>query len=371
MSKTKRRILIYISSLLVLVFSSIWVIKQVQKPPTLYFKTAREAISKAKKINADIYAKKDFQKADECYKHAMNLWRQENKKNILNRDYSDVTKNTIQSKIYADKAYSSAIVDKRNLKDKLDVQISDLKDQVKKLQPLFNILPIPSDIAKQNSQGQLLLFEAERTFKKGRYKDIEGKLVYAEKNIQNSYHFATQMLNDYFTMFPQWVRLAEQARYNSKKNNSYAILVDKFSRECYVYYKGDLKNKFDIELGKNWIGKKLYSGDQATPEGQYFVVSKRDSRKTKYYKALLLNYPNDEDKVRFKNGKDNGTLEMSSKIGNLIEIHGEGGKGTDWTNGCIALENRDMDKLFKIIEENTPVTIVGSLKPLKEILNEL
>jgi len=43
----------------------------------------------------------------------------------------------------------------------------------------------------------------------------------------------------------------------------------------------------------------------------------------------------------------------------LIEIHGEGGKGANWTQGCIALKNEDMDELFDLAQIGTPVTIVG------------
>jgi lipoprotein-anchoring transpeptidase ErfK/SrfK len=52
----------------------------------------------------------------------------------------------------------------------------------------------------------------------------------------------------------------------------------------------------------------------------------------------------------------------------LIEIHGSGGKGADWTAGCIALTNRDMDSLFKFIDIGTPVTIVGSMYELRHVM---
>ena len=54
--------------------------------------------------------------------------------------------------------------------------------------------------------------------------------------------------------------------------------------------------------------------------------------------------------------------------GAMIEIHGHGGKGIDWTEGCIALTNNDMDNLFNIVKVGTPVTIVGSMQSLRQIL---
>ena len=59
-----------------------------------------------------------------------------------------------------------------------------------------------------------------------------------------------------------------------------------------------------------------------------------------------------------------------AKIGGLIEIHGNGGKGIDWTEGCVALTDREMDTVFKIVRVGTPVTIIGSMVDLKDLLDK-
>ena len=79
-----------------------------------------------------------------------------------------------------------------------------------------------------------------------------------------------------------------------------------------------------------------------------------------FYKALLLDYPNAEDRAEFNRARRSGDLPPSAGIGGLIEIHGEGGRGRDWTRGCAAVTNRDMDELFARVGVGTPVTIVGS-----------
>ena len=58
--------------------------------------------------------------------------------------------------------------------------------------------------------------------------------------------------------------------------------------------------------------------------------------------------------------KRDGRLPRGAGIGSLIEIHGDGGRGEDWTSGCVALENHDMDRLFARVSVGTPVTIIGS-----------
>jgi murein L,D-transpeptidase YafK len=79
---------------------------------------------------------------------------------------------------------------------------------------------------------------------------------------------------------------------------------------------------------------------------------------SRYYKALMLNYPNDDDRRRFRKQVLSGALSPRSRIGGLIEIHGHGGRGTDWTDGCVALTNEDMDQLMLSASMGMDVTIV-------------
>ncbi|WP_272481620.1 hypothetical protein [Rhodothermus marinus] len=78
------------------------------------------------------------------------------------------------------------------------------------------------------------------------------------------------------------------------------------ARRCLVY-RGDRQVAiFPIELGPNWMGTKHYAGDRATPEGRYRMVRKLGPGETRYYRALLLDYPNAEDRARLPEpgGKD-------------------------------------------------------------------
>ena len=83
---------------------------------------------------------------------------------------------------------------------------------------------------------------------------------------------------------------------------------------------------------------------------------------------MLLNYPNDEDKRRFQEEIRSGYLSRSARIGGLIEIHGGGGKGVNWTDGCIAFADDDMESVFRTLPVGCPVTILGSLQPLFEVI---
>lgn len=161
----------------------------------------------------------------------------------------------------------------------------------------------------------------------------------------------------------QWRAQAEETIARSRRTGEAAIVVDKLSRSLRLYRGGHLVHIYQAELGTNGLRPKRYAGDQATPEGLYHITEKKKSGRTSFYKALLLDYPNRADRERFRLGQRNGTIPVGASVGGLIEIHGDGGNGRDWTDGCIALTNSDMDSLFRSVRVGTPVTIVGALEP--------
>jgi murein L,D-transpeptidase YafK len=182
--------------------------------------------------------------------------------------------------------------------------------------------------------------------------------------------FADLNLREYFQSFPQWEKWISRTIAASRTSGDYSIIIDKFSRKLILYHGGKKIKEYSAELGKNWVGNKRVKGDMATPEGMYKIVKKLDGNKTKYHKALLLNYPNNEDSARFKRDISNGSLPADSDIGGLIEIHGDGGKGADWTEGCVALTDKDIDSVFRYVRIGTPVTIVGSVNNLELVMGK-
>ncbi len=127
-----------------------------------------------------------------------------------------------------------------------------------------------------------------------------------------------------------------------------------------VYVRGEPVKSYPVELGFNWIADKRLEGDGATPEGRYRIVSRIDRAGAEFYRALLIDYPNAEDRVRFVHARRDGDVPAWARVGGLIEIHGGGGRQRDWTNGCVALTNAEIDDLFRRVGVGTPVTIVGS-----------
>jgi hypothetical protein len=161
----------------------------------------------------------------------------------------------------------------------------------------------------------------------------------------------------------QWQRWKAEAIAWSRREGRPAVLVEKEAHRVTLYLRGEAIKVYRADMGFNWVADKLHAGDGATPEGRYRIVARKARGATIYYKALLLDYPNQDDRREFTRARRNGELPPSAAIGGLIEIHGEGGRGRDWTRGCVALANPDIDDLFARVEIGTPVTIIGSDEP--------
>ncbi|MES3629043.1 MAG: L,D-transpeptidase [Longimonas sp.] len=155
------------------------------------------------------------------------------------------------------------------------------------------------------------------------------------------------------------------------------IRVDKDQRRVRLYAGPDLVKTYNADFGPNVFLDKERRGSQQdsdhwrTPEGLFHVVNRNPN--SMYYKALVIDYPGRDDAER---GLQQGIISeaeyasiiaahderrmppMSTKLGGWIEIHGDGtGASTDWTRGCVALHNTDMDHIWQYAEVGTPVLI--------------
>lgn len=142
-----------------------------------------------------------------------------------------------------------------------------------------------------------------------------------------------------------------------------AIVVEKARRRLYLVRGGKVAAEFRAELGRNGLLDKLHAGDGATPEGRYRITAKKDTGHSRFHRALVINYPNSDDLTEFSQARRRGAIPRGVRgPGSLIEIHGNGGKGTNWTDGCVAVRDIDIDRMFASVSVGTPVTIVGSAR---------
>jgi hypothetical protein len=337
-------------------------------PPVAIMENARMKLSQARSNRADTYSKRLYTEAKILYDSAMVNWQKENKRFLFTRDYEKVAMFAELSAKKSTQAEDNSISSTTNLKKSIIKKIDALDSIVENINKLFNNYPLTIEIRTRISKGKMLLEEARVAYNKREYLQSNRKLTDSEYLLTSSYENAITNLKNYFNSYPIWKKWVSATIKESEKNGDYSIIIDKFSRKCFIYLSGTKKYEFDAELGANWVGDKRIKGDKATPEGMYKITKKFEGSKTKYYKALLLDYPNDEDKKKFRSEIENGFLPATAKIGGLIEIHGNGGKGIDWTEGCIALTDKEIDLVYKNVKVGTPVTIVGSVVDLQNAM---
>ena len=337
------------------------------KPPENTVLLAKNMLSEAQLEKSSKFANETFQEALMYYDSAMVEWRIQNDRILLFRNYQQVTAFAEKSFERSENAIKEAKENISNTEEIFEIRIDELGKKIKNFDENFNSFPMNKNHRDAIIKCNFLYSEGIHAYKNKNYTICKSKLDSAEIILNDVNNHYVERLITYFREYPKWNAMVVQTINHSKKNKSFAIIVDKLARELLIYKDGEVFKRFTVELGANWIGDKQQQGDKTTPEGLYKVIDKKQNGKTRYYKALLLNYPNEDDQKRFAINKKNGVIKQGVKIGNLIEIHGNGGTGIDWTDGCIALKDTDIDMVFSLCPVGTMVTIVGSTKSLNEL----
>jgi murein L,D-transpeptidase YafK len=134
------------------------------------------------------------------------------------------------------------------------------------------------------------------------------------------------------------------------------VIVEKSESRLYLMKNGQAFASFRVAFGGNPEGHKLQQGDRRTPEGKYLLDYKNAN--SLYYKSIHISYPNEQDRQEARR--------QGVDPGGDIMIHGQknGYEGLsflaqwfNWTNGCIALTNKDMDSVWEAVPPGTPIEI--------------
>ena len=134
------------------------------------------------------------------------------------------------------------------------------------------------------------------------------------------------------------------------------VRVVKSESKLYLIKSGKIIKEYHVAFGANPKGHKQQEGDERTPEGKYILDYKKSD--SSFYKSIHISYPNEQDKIRAK--------EAGVDPGGLIMIHGQkNGLGflgfitqrLNWTDGCIAVTNSEMDEIWQAVDVGTPIEI--------------
>ena len=132
------------------------------------------------------------------------------------------------------------------------------------------------------------------------------------------------------------------------------IVVNKNARQMLFFSGPSIIAAYDVGLGTEPVGHKQFSGDGKTPEGLYYI--NRRNPESRYHLSLGISYPNVQDAAF--------ALSQGRHPGNDIFIHGQGPEGKvlapqkrDWTVGCIAVTDDEVEDIYAMVRDGTPILI--------------
>lgn len=132
------------------------------------------------------------------------------------------------------------------------------------------------------------------------------------------------------------------------------IVVKKTERKMYLISGQTVLRSYDVGLGSQPMGAKQYEGDGKTPEGMYFINRKNPG--SRFHLSVGLSYPSATD-IAY-------AAQMGLRPGGDIMIHGLGPEGQklvqqrkDWTAGCIAVRDEEIEEIFAMLTPGVPIFI--------------
>jgi murein L,D-transpeptidase YafK len=134
------------------------------------------------------------------------------------------------------------------------------------------------------------------------------------------------------------------------------VLVLKKERKLFLMKNGEILKSFTVALGRQPVGRKFCQGDCRTPEGTY-ILDHRNAH-SMFYRSIHISYPNGRDiadakKKGISPGKGVMIHGLPRGFEDLGELHTE----RDWTKGCLAVTNVEMDEIWRLVPDGTPIEI--------------
>lgn len=252
---------------------------------------------------------------------------------------------------------------RKTLRQTAEHKLASVEDRFQILTDQVGTIDSRLVLGQQLVETDLLVKQARAFFEEGHFErsieasDKAGQRLTSQTTVLNS------ELGRYADhgRIGRWRQMAKETIEWSRRHRASAIVVSKADRVLILYKNGQKVLSYPVRLGFNGIREKRYQGDGATPEGRYRISGKRGQGQTQFYRALLLDYPNEEDRRRYQSARKTGLIPASKGIGGQIEIHGVENELMAQTLGCVMLENAQMVYLYDRVEKGTPVTIVGAL----------
>jgi murein L,D-transpeptidase YafK len=134
------------------------------------------------------------------------------------------------------------------------------------------------------------------------------------------------------------------------------VLVLKAPRRMLLLRGTRVLREYPVALGKNPLGPKRHHLDQRTPEGRYAIDGRNEQ--SRFHRALHISYPNERDRELAREaGLAPGDGVMIHGLPNGESWVGDVHRKYDWTNGCIAVTDDEMDEIWELVDDGTPIEI--------------
>ncbi len=252
---------------------------------------------------------------------------------------------------------------RESLRQSAEDKIARVENRFRMMTLQVNAIDSRLVLGQKSDEIELLMKQAHTFYEQGRY---DRSLDASDRAVQN---LATQVavlsseLGRYAdrNRINRWQEMAKGTITWSRIHQSSAVVINKADRVLTLYRNGHQVVSYPVRLGLNGIREKQYPGDGATPEGRYRISSKGEQGQTQLYRALVLDYPNKDDRRRYQLGRKSGKIPASRGLGGQIEIHGVENELMAQALGCVMLDNPQMALLYNRVAKGTPVTIVGAL----------
>jgi tetratricopeptide (TPR) repeat protein len=185
---------------------------------------------------------------------------------------------------------------------------------------------------------------------------IKDNLIAAQQKQIDAYRRGISAREKEIIVLQKKIATLEQKVFDLRTEPADRVLIEKKARRLTLFSKGEAIKTYRIALGGNPVGPKERQGDNKTPEGTYTIESR--NRNSDYHLSLRLSYPDEKDKRHAKAlGVSPGGDIMIHGIKNGLSWVGGFHTGIDWTQGCIAVTNKEMEEIARLTPNGTPVEI--------------
>jgi murein L,D-transpeptidase YafK len=147
--------------------------------------------------------------------------------------------------------------------------------------------------------------------------------------------------------------IATQLRAEAKADR---IVIHKKARTMELVRAGQVLKTYKVALGGQPVGPKTRQGDHRTPEGVYIIDSR--NAQSKFHRSLHISYPNAADKEHARKlGVSPGGDIFIHGLPNGYGFVGAAHRARDWTDGCVAVTDQEIEEIWKLVDNGTPVEI--------------